>query len=206
MAASPRHCFTKKEQLVNRKSMTVELQIYPEPVLREACTAVDQFDSKLHELLDDMHKVMYKENGIGLAANQVGVLKRLFIADVSPMFTPEHIEKYGQPTEWDKNLIEFMNPQIVSKEGEIVWSEGCLSLPTIFYEVTRAQKIVIRAQDRFGKPFEVEAKNILAVCCQHEYDHLDGNIFLDYVSQAKRQSALTKLKKIKKNRIIEKLE
>ena len=178
----------------------VELQIFPETCLRETCSPVENFDEALHLLLNQMKAIMYAEKGIGLAANQVGITQNIFLADVSPMFKDEHIEDYGPPTEWDRKYIEFINPKITHKEGLITWNEGCLSLPTIFYDVDRAKHITIRAQDRTGSPFEVDASNILSVCCQHEYDHLFGNIFLDYVSPMKRKTALSKLKKIKKAR------
>lgn len=143
-----------------------EIVVVGDEILRKRSREVTQFDTKLIELLDDMAETMrFEGRGIGLAAPQVGVLKRIFVVDVG--------DEHG--------LIEFVNPEIISSEGSVVGSEGCLSVPGKSGEVERPEKIVIRAQDRNGKSFEITATGLLAVCICHENDHLNGILFIDKV-------------------------
>ena len=153
---------------------------FPDPRLRTKATPVEAVDDALRALIDDLFETMYAAPGIGLAATQVDVHKRLLVADVSP--------DQSQP-------YAFINPEILEKDGVIVSDEGCLSVPGYYEEVERAEHIRLRFLDRNGDPQEMEAEGLLAVCIQHEIDHLDGKLFVDYLSEAKRQRIRKKLLK-----------
>jgi peptide deformylase len=158
---------------------------YPDPRLRTVAQPVDKVDDELRTLVDDMLETMYASKGIGLAATQVNVHRRLLVADVS--------EEQDQP-------LVFVNPEIVVREEVDVHQEGCLSVPGIYEDVQRAQRIRVRALGRDGQPFEMEAEGLLAICVQHEIDHLDGKLFVDYLSELKRQRIRKKLEKERKLR------
>lgn len=158
---------------------------YPDPRLRTRAQPVNQFDAELGKLIDDMFETMYAAPGIGLAATQVDVHKRVVVIDIS--------EERNQP-------LVFINPEILSREGEEVSEEGCLSVPENFAEVKRAAKVRIRAQDRNGEVFERDYDEVLAVCIQHEMDHLEGKLFVDYLSDLKRERIRKKLEKERKER------
>jgi peptide deformylase len=158
---------------------------YPDPRLRTRAQPVTQFDAELGKLVDDMFETMYAAPGIGLAATQVDVHKRVIVIDIS--------KDHDQP-------LVFINPQILSREGEEVSEEGCLSVPENFAEVKRAAEVRVRAQDRDGKVFERDYDDVLAVCIQHEIDHLDGKLFVDYLSDLKRERIRKKLEKERKDR------
>ena len=153
---------------------------YPDPRLRTRAVPVDAVDASLRELIDDMLETMYAANGIGLAATQVDVHRRLLVADVS--------ESRDEPR-------VFINPEILSRDGTEVSQEGCLSVPGYYDEVERAERIRVRAQDRDGKSFEADLDGLLAICVQHEIDHLDGKLFVDYLSELKRQRVRKKIEK-----------
>ena len=153
---------------------------YPDPRLRTRAVPVDAVDAPLRELIDDMLETMYAANGIGLAATQVDVHRRLLVADVS--------EGHDDPR-------VFINPEILGKEGATTSQEGCLSVPGYYDEVPRAETVRVRALGRDGKPFEAELGGLLAICVQHEIDHLDGKLFVDYLSEMKRQRVRKKLEK-----------
>ena len=153
---------------------------FPDPRLRTKATPVDVVDDSLRVLVADMFETMYEAPGIGLAATQVNVHKRLLVADVSSDQSEPHA---------------FVNPQILEKDGVIVSDEGCLSVPGYYEEVERAEHIRLRYLDQNGDPQEMEAEGLLAVCIQHEIDHLDGKLFVDYLSEAKRQRIRKKLMK-----------
>lgn len=153
---------------------------YPDPRLRTKATPVADVDDAVRKLVDDMFETMYAAKGIGLAATQVNVHQRLLVADVSE--------------EKDKPLV-FINPEVVDKDEVGTMQEGCLSVPGFYEDVDRAQKIRVRAVGRDGKPFEMEADGLLAVCIQHEIDHLDGKLFVDYISELKRTRIRKKLEK-----------
>lgn len=152
--------------------MGITLRIYPDPVLKQKCAAVTDFDAALSKLLDDMTHTMYTNAGIGLAAPQVGILKRLLVLDVS--------EERNEPH-------HFINPKIVSASGSITYEEGCLSIPDYRDTVKRNREIIVQASDRGGNEFELKAEGLLAVCIQHEIDHLDGILFIDRLSRLKRE-------------------
>jgi peptide deformylase len=153
---------------------------YPDPRLRTRAQPVETFDAELRQLVDDMFETMYAAPGIGLAATQVNVHKRVVVIDVS--------EEKNQP-------LVFINPEILSKEGVEEMQEGCLSVPGYYDTVQRADRVKVRAQDRDGNTFELEADGLLAVCIQHEIDHLDGKLFVDYLSELKRKRVRKKLEK-----------
>ena len=153
---------------------------FPDPRLRTKAAPVEVVDDNLRALIDDMFETMYAAPGIGLAATQVDVHRRLLVADVSA--------DQSEP----KVLI---NPEILEKDGVIVSDEGCLSVPGYYEEVERAEHIRVRFLDRQGEVQEMEAEGLLAVCIQHEMDHLLGKLFVDYLSEAKRQRIRKKLLK-----------
>jgi peptide deformylase len=153
---------------------------FPDPRLRTKAVPVDVVDDELRGLIDDMFETMYAAPGIGLAATQVDVHRRLLVADVSSDKSDPHV---------------FINPAIVEKDGETVTEEGCLSVPGYYEEVKRAEHILVRYLDRDGRECEGEFEGLLAVCIQHEIDHLDGKLFVDYLSEAKRTRIRKKLEK-----------
>jgi peptide deformylase len=158
---------------------------YPDPRLRTKAQPVTEFNSALSTFIDDMFETMYAAPGIGLAATQVDFHKRLIVIDVSK----------------DRNEpLVFINPEILSREGVGVMEEGCLSVPGIFDDVQRAAKVRVRAQDRNGEVFERDLDDVLAVCLQHEIDHLEGKLFVDYLSDLKRERIRKKLEKERKER------
>lgn len=153
---------------------------FPDSRLRQKAEPVLNFDENLASFVDDMIETMYQQNGIGLAATQVGSNQRLLVIDISA----------------DSNQPQcFINPEILSTEGTFEYEEGCLSVPEIFEQVTRAKKISVKAYDVTGRVFEQEAEDLLAICIQHEIDHLDGKLFIDYLSPLKRQRIKKKLQK-----------
>ncbi len=153
---------------------------FPDPRLRTKATPVEVVDDALRALIRDMFETMYEAQGIGLAATQVDVHKRLLITDVSPDKSQPYV---------------FINPEIVEKDGVTMSDEGCLSVPGYYEEVERAEHIRVRFLDRDGEQQEMEAEDLLAICIQHEIDHLDGKLFVDYLSDAKRQRIRKKLEK-----------
>jgi peptide deformylase len=144
--------------------MSIRLIVkHPDTVLRERALEVTKFNANLHKLLDDLADTMYDADGVGLAAPQVGILKRVIVIDVGD----EH------------ELIELVNPEIVSMEGEQLGPEGCLSIPGLQGDVRRSNRIVIRGQDRNGMPIQYESTEFLSRAFQHEIDHLNGRLFID---------------------------
>jgi peptide deformylase len=153
---------------------------FPDPRLRTHAQPVTVFDQKLFDLIDAMFATMYEAPGIGLAATQVDVHKQLLVLDVS--------DERNQP-------LALINPVITAHEGSQIYQEGCLSVPGIFADVERADRITVTALDRNGKPFTLDADGLLAVCIQHEMDHLIGKLFVDYLSPLKRELVRKKLDK-----------
>lgn len=158
---------------------------FPDPILQQAAEPVTVFDATLRKLVDDMFSSMYDAQGIGLAAPQIGVSKRLTVIDVSFQKDP-------------KQKIVLINPEIVEKTGKQVEEEGCLSLPEIRDRVVRAAEVKVRAQDADGNPVEVEGKELLSRAIQHEIDHLDGILFIFRLSRLKRDLQLRKIRKLQK--------
>lgn len=159
---------------------------YPDERLRTKAQPVTRFDAALQQLTADMLETMYAAPGVGLAATQVNVHQQLLVADVSDAHDDPRV---------------FVNPEILSREGVAVREEGCLSVPGIFEEVERAARIRVRAYDVHGKLFEIDAEGLLAVCIQHEIDHLAGKLFVDYLSELKRQRIRKRLEKERKQRV-----
>jgi peptide deformylase len=156
---------------------------YPDPRLRTKAQPVAVFDTALQALIDNMFETMYAAPGIGLAATQVNVHKQLLILDVS--------EEKNAP-------LVLINPKIVAQEGSQTYQEGCLSVPGIYADVDRADRISVEALDRHGQPLKLEAEGLLAVCIQHEMDHLAGKLFVDYLSPLKRDLVRRKLEKARR--------
>ena len=156
---------------------------YPDPRLRTVAQPVSRVDDTVRQLLDDMLETMYAAPGIGLAATQVNVDRRIVVIDIS--------EERDQP-------LYLINPEITQLEGVEEMEEGCLSVPGVFETVQRADRVKMRALDRDGEPFELQADGLLAVCIQHEIDHLDGKLFVDYLSQLKQKRLRKKLEKEEK--------
>ena len=155
---------------------------YPDPVLAAKAEPVTAFTDALAA---DMAETMYAAPGVGLAANQVGSLKRIVVIDI---------------TDEKNNLLVLVNPYIKSHTEELAeFEEGCLSLKGLYEKVSRPDGVTVCAQDLDGKPFEIEATGLLAVCLQHELDHLDGTVFIDHLSRLKKDRAKTKLRKLRKN-------
>jgi peptide deformylase len=160
---------------------TLAILEFPDPRLRKQAAPITQFDAALGTLIDDMFETMYEAQGIGLAATQVDVHKRLLVIDVS--------ENKDSPQ-------VFINPSFEVIEEELSeYDEGCLSVPGFYETVSRPRKIKVQAMDRDGQPFEMVAEGILSTCIQHEIDHLDGKLFVDYLSNLKRQRIRSKLEK-----------
>ena len=158
---------------------------YPDPRLRTRAAPVTQFDAELKQRVADMFETMYAAPGIGLAASQVDWHHRLLVIDVTE----------------DKSAPRvFINPEILSREGSASGEEGCLSVPGIYDDVRRAERVRVRAQDVKGKSFEEDLDGMLAICLQHEMDHLEGKLFVDYLSELKRQRIRKKLDKERRDR------
>jgi peptide deformylase len=153
---------------------------YPDARLHTVAKPVQAVDARIRKLIDDMAETMYAAPGIGLAATQVNVHERIVVIDIS---------------ETHDDLRVFINPEIVAQSGREESEEGCLSVPGVFDKVTRAERVTVRALDRDGKPFELDADGLLAVCIQHEIDHLKGKVFVDYLSSLKRNRIKAKLMK-----------
>ncbi len=156
---------------------------FPDERLRKKAVKVQAVDGKIKNLVDDMLETMYESRGVGLAATQVNVHLRVIVIDVS--------EQKDTP-------LCLINPEIIEKDGVEESEEGCLSVPGFFEKVKRAEHIKVKALDKDGKIYEFEARDLLAVCVQHEIDHLDGKLFVDYISPLKRQRIKKKLEKIHK--------
>jgi peptide deformylase len=160
-----------------------EIMKFPEPVLKKKASPVTAFDEDLQRLIDDMVSTMYAAPGVGLAAPQVGVSKRLAVIDISSR-------------EEQHPLIVLINPSILKSDGEIEFEEGCLSIPEYTAKVTRAEQLILSCTDREGKDVEIEAGGLLAIAIQHEIDHLDGLLFIDRISPIKREFFKKRYKKI----------
>ena len=158
----------------------LEILEYPDPRLRTQAKPVERVDDMIRRLIDDMFETMYAAPGVGLAATQIDYHRQLIVIDVSD----------GK----DQQLV-LINPRIVETEGSQTCQEGCLSVPTVFADVTRAERVVVEALDRTGELQRINADGLLAVCIQHEMDHLAGKVFVDYLSPLKRQMVKSKLDK-----------
>lgn len=158
---------------------------YPDPRLREVAKPVATVTPEIQALVDDMAETMYAAPGCGLAANQIGEDYRIFVVDCAEEDEPS-------------DLRVFINPEIVEKDGQVVWTEGCLSFPGVREEIKRAERVKVRALGRDGKPFELEADGLLAVAIQHETDHLNGVLMVDKLNALKRRMMGRKLAQARK--------
>lgn len=162
--------------------MIREILVYPDPRLRDVAEPVTEVDDSIRQLVEDMAETMYAAPGVGLAANQIGVLKRVFVIDIADE---------GEPSD----LKVFINPEILESSGTQSYQEGCLSFPGGSEEIKRAERVRVRALDAFGTPFELEAEGLLAVAIQHENDHLNGVLMIDKLGPLKRRRLGQKIKK-----------
>ena len=163
----------------------MKIYTYPDAVLKTIAAPIQDIDQDLQNIIDQMFETMYLAPGIGLAANQVGLLKRIIVFD-------------GSPKEDDRNPQVLINPEIVVSEGSIKWDEACLSVVDYTADVVRNARVQVKGLDRHGNPLNLEADDLLAVCLQHEIDHLDGVLFIDRISSLKRALYKKKLKKKQK--------
>lgn len=161
-----------------------EILEFPDPRLREVGQPVTVFDDELRQLVEDMAETMYDAPGVGLAATQIGVAKRVFVIDIAGEDEPS-------------DLKVFINPELIELDGTQVWEEGCLSFPGATEEVKRAERVRVRAQNQFGEAFELEADGLLAVAVQHENDHLDGVLMIDKLNAIKKRLFSRKMNKAK---------
>ncbi len=164
--------------------MTIRnILVFPHPNLRKKAAKVETVDDSIRRLVADMFETMYDAPGIGLAATQIDVHQRVIVMDVS--------EEKNQP-------LVFINPQLIDEEGEEECEEGCLSVPGFYEFVKRSEKVRVRALNEQGEAFEMDADGLLAVCIQHEIDHLNGKVFVDYISVLKRDRIRKKLEKLQR--------
>ena len=161
----------------------MEILTYPDPVLKRKAELVENIDGNIQNLIDTMSKLMYQSSGIGLAANQVGVEKRVIIFDID----------YKQK---GKDLTVLINPNIIFAEDKIEFEEGCLSVPDFQGKITRKKYIQVQGLDRNGKPINIETEDLTAICIQHEIDHLNGTLILDHVSYLKRNIYKRQIEKL----------
>lgn len=161
----------------------LEIKEYGEPILREKALPVEEVTPEILNLVKDMAETMYTDSGVGLAAPQVGVLKRIILVDID-------VEEDG--------LIVLINPMLIKSEGEVVAEEGCLSVPDIYSQVKRSSKVTVKALNENGDSIEITKEGLTARALQHEIDHLDGILFIDRIGRTERQILLNKLKKKKR--------
>ncbi len=167
--------------------MVREIVIWPDPILKKKASAVAQVDDSIRSLVNDMFETMYAADGVGLAAPQIGVLKQVIVLDTTPR----------QP---ESKPVAMINPQIIAKEGTTRYSEGCLSVPGEAEEVDRAARVTAKFLDVSGREQTIEADGLLAVAIQHETDHLQGTMFVDYLSPLKRELIRKRMKRLKSER------
>jgi len=171
-------------------NMVRNILIWPDPLLKKPSLSVKKVDDGIRRLLDDMTETMYAADGLGLAAPQIGVLKRCLVIDTST-------RQEGQ------QIIHLVNPVIVRSEGETVYTEGCLSVPGEAEDVDRFAKVWVQGLDYSGKPVEIAAEGLLAIALQHEHDHLEGTLFVDHLSSLKRELIRRRMKKLMADRASE---
>ncbi len=179
---------SRSKERKNKRYENLNIVEYPDKRLREISKKVEKFDTDLHKLLDAMYPMMMRTNGIGLAAIQVAYPLQVLILNI-----PE--EDGEQPEE---NLIEMINPIITQKDGEIIYQEGCLSVPSFYEDITRFENIIVNYQDRDANTKTLEADGLLSIAIQHEIDHLDGILFIDKLPYSRRKSLKKSIKECKK--------
>jgi peptide deformylase len=167
-----------------KKMALLSVLQYPDPRLRNPAKPLEKIDPTIRTIVDDMFETMYEQNGVGLAATQVNIPHRIVVIDVS---------------QDKKSPLCVINPEILHQEGVQYETEGCLSVPSIYDHVERAAKVRFRALDVEGKPYEIDAEGLLAVCIQHEIDHLNGILFIDHLSRLKQERARKKIEKLRRH-------
>lgn len=178
--------------------MILKVLTYPDARLREVSKPVTEFTAELRKLSEDMLETMYAENGIGLAAPQVGELIRMLVIDASPRDTGGRYESNDNLTELEKKITQpliVINPEIVQSKGKTTFDEGCLSVPSFFETVERFEWIKLKYQDVTGKTHTLETDGLLAIVIQHEMDHLEGTLFIDHLSYVKSNKIKNQIKK-----------
>ena len=185
-----------------------EILVLPDARLRQVASEIPVVDAEIKKLAADMLETMYDAPGIGLAAIQVGVAKRILVIDLQPAEKPEEENEEDEPADGEKPKREikrrrepmyFINPEITWKSSDLVLcEEGCLSVPDLYEEVERPDRVRVKFVDYHGKPQEIDCEGMLAVCIQHEMDHLEGILFIDHLSRLKREMMLKKLAKLRK--------
>ena len=171
----------------------LEVVEWPAKVLETPATAVSEFSEALRMFVENMHETMKVSNGIGLAANQVGDLRRVITVEIP--YSGGEGESEEVREWWHDKKFTFINPEIIKKNGTARWQEGCLSFPEIFDFVERASEVWVKAVDEFGKPFEIHATGLLSICLQHEIDHIDGIVFFKRMSRLKAERIRSKMLK-----------
>lgn len=185
LAGKPHWCGQGQYEFAVPAMSLLPILQYPDPRLHKVAKPVDVVDGRIRQLVRDMAETMYDAPGIGLAATQIDVHERVVVIDVSDA---------------SKKLQVFINPEIVwSSEERKTYEEGCLSVPGVYDEVERSASVKVRALDENGKPFEIDADGLLAVCIQHEIDHLNGKMFVEYLSRLKQNRIRTKIKKAERD-------
>ncbi len=178
--------------------MKLEILTYPNPLLREVSEPVKEFGPELKKLSEDMLETMYDANGIGLAAPQVGQLLQMLVIDTRPRDLESSRYENDDQTESEKKIkqpLVLINPEIIKGEGKTTFDEGCLSVPSFFESVERFEKVEVKAFDVNGKEFRFITDGLLAICIQHEMDHLDGTLFIDHISFTKSNKIKNQIKK-----------
>lgn len=170
--------------------MKLPIVVYPDKRLKEVSQEVENFDAQLHELLDNMYDTMMESNGIGLAAIQVAVAKRVLLLCIPDEEGEQHYD----------DLLEIINPVISNEDGVIVYQEGCLSVPSFYEDIERHERLTLTYYDRHGKPQSLEAEGLLSVAIQHEIDHLDGKLFIEKLSYTRRKKFEKEYKKLLKSK------
>lgn len=173
--------------------------IWPDPVLSTVAKDVAEFTPDTKKLIEDMFETMYDASGVGLAAPQVGVSQRILVIDLNPSGSVKGEELSTLTKNGFDGPRAFVNPEIIAREGSIIWEEGCLSVPGYNDEVERSEKVTVKALGADGKPFEKTVTGLYAVAIQHEMDHLNGKVFVEYLSRLKREIVRKKMVKIQKD-------
>lgn len=190
--------FLEKPHLAGQR---LKIKIFPDPILKKKALPVEKFDVELIKLCQNMLYTMYQAPGIGLAAPQIGQSLRLLVMDVD--YKRELVTRSDASQDYDYHSLNphiFINPVILEKQGSLIYQEGCLSLPGVYEDVQRAESIQVKYQDWHGQEHTMQADGLFSICLQHEMDHLEGIVFLDYLSPLKREFFRKKLLKLKRRR------
>ena len=169
----------------------MEILTWPHPILETKAEPVTEFDAELRSLVESMHTTMRVANGIGLAANQVGILKRVLLVAIP--WLGKRYEQGGKKQDWHDKLHALINPRITAQSGTVTFEEGCLSFPGLFGEVERAREITVSAQDVDGAEITLAADGLFSICIQHEIDHLDGIVFVNHMDETRATSIKNKM-------------